>query len=83
VTLASTWASIGWPANSCSTFGRLDRIRVPWPAARTTTASFLSVISLPGHPATAAKWRILSSDRTDLGTVETGMKTSKFERLVT
>ena len=34
---SSTRSIIGRPAIECSTFGRLDFIRVPWPAAKTTT----------------------------------------------
>src|SRR3954465_8244517 len=32
-----TCASRGWPASGCSTFGRLECMRLPWPAARMTT----------------------------------------------
>src|SRR3546814_18269194 len=34
----STWRTIGRPATGCSTLGSRDFIRVPWPAARMTTA---------------------------------------------
>src|SRR5690554_4650938 len=36
----------GRPPSRCSTFGTDDFIRVPWPAARTMTASRLSVMGL-------------------------------------
>ena len=44
-TLASTWRSMGQPASGCRTFGRADFMRVPAPAASTTTAmgDFMSV----------------------------------------
>ena len=32
-----TWASSGWPASGCSTFGSADFMRLPSPAARITT----------------------------------------------
>ena len=34
---ARTWPSIGIPPTGCSTLGRRDFMRVPWPAARMTT----------------------------------------------
>ena len=37
-TLSSTWRIIGQPASGCSTFGSADFMRVPAPAASTTTA---------------------------------------------
>src|SRR3546814_13473181 len=39
LTEASTGQSIGLPATGCSTLGRSDFMRLPFPAARTTTAS--------------------------------------------
>src|SRR3546814_19909494 len=39
-TEAWTCQSIGLPAMGCSTLGRSDFMRVPFPAARITTASF-------------------------------------------
>src|SRR3546814_11774195 len=39
LTEASTCQSIGLPATGCSTLGRSDFMRLPFPAARTTTAS--------------------------------------------
>ena len=38
-----TCPSIGTPHSSCSTFARLDFIRVPWPAARTMTVVSLNL----------------------------------------
>src|SRR6185369_17044266 len=35
--VSRTWPSIGLPATGCSTLGRRDFMRVPWPAARMTT----------------------------------------------
>src|SRR6185436_2069509 len=37
-TVSRTWRIIGLPAIGCSTFGRADFMRVPAPAASTTTA---------------------------------------------
>src|SRR5690606_33706687 len=34
---SSTWANIGRPAMGCRTFGKAECMRLPWPAARTTT----------------------------------------------
>src|SRR4030095_13756414 len=34
--VATTWESNGLPAKGCSTFGRSDFMRLPWPAARMT-----------------------------------------------
>ena len=38
-TTASTWSIIARPASRCSTLGRGDFIRVPLPAASTTTVT--------------------------------------------
>src|ERR1035438_8437821 len=35
--VSSTCSSMGRPARGCSTFGRSERMRLPWPAARMTT----------------------------------------------
>src|SRR5690625_48443 len=43
--VSSTWQTIGLPASRCSTLGSVERIRVPWPAARITTSSII-VMSL-------------------------------------
>ena len=43
---ASTWPSIERPPTRCSTFGVAERMRVPWPAARTTTAA--TAVALAG-----------------------------------
>src|SRR6186997_1222516 len=39
---ASTWSSIGRPARGWRTLGMRDRMRVPWPAARTMAAGAVS-----------------------------------------
>src|SRR5205814_3401707 len=35
----TTCSIIGSPTSGCNTFGRLDFMRVPWPAVRMTTAT--------------------------------------------
>ncbi|CSD55952.1 Uncharacterised protein [Vibrio cholerae] len=42
-----TCLTIGLPANVCSTFGILECIRVPFPAARITVLNFICY--LPSH----------------------------------
>ena len=57
-TLSSTWRTIGQPASGCSTFGSADFMRVPAPAASTTTAmgDFMAVrCHGAGRPARCAK----------------------------
>src|SRR3546814_16591875 len=49
LTEASTCQSIGLPATGCSTLGRSDFMRLPFPAARTTTASLRADIVEPEH----------------------------------
>src|SRR5262249_47411371 len=51
-TLSSTWRTIGQPASGCGTFGTADFMRVPAPAASTTTAigDFMAVRMPSGTP---------------------------------
>ena len=41
------WAIIGFPQTGCSTFGKSDFMRVPWPAARRTAVTFMSISCSP------------------------------------
>ena len=42
--LASTWPIMGRPVMACITFGKVDFIRVPLPAARMTAAALASAM---------------------------------------
>ena len=46
----SAWCSIGTPARGCSTLGRSEFIRVPMPAARTTTETCILPLSFLSRP---------------------------------
>ena len=40
---AMTWPSMGMPATLCSTLGKADFMRVPWPAARMMAAIVMRI----------------------------------------
>ena len=47
LTASSTWARSDWPAIACSTFGRVERMRVPSPAASTMARQVRSTANGP------------------------------------
>src|SRR5271170_1743178 len=54
---ASTCASSDRPATGCSTFGRLERIRVPSPAASTTVRLDRADIPILAYPCSSGEYR--------------------------
>src|SRR5262249_47473336 len=51
-----TWTTIGRPQMTCSGLGRSDRMRVPWPAARTIARALTTSYLAPsGHRSRARR----------------------------
>src|SRR4051812_40480316 len=66
-TLSSTWRTIGQPANGCRTLWSADFMRVPAPAASTTTAmgDFMTVRMPCGTPSRKLHVRQLDVQRAE------------------
>src|SRR5262249_8784329 len=59
-TASSTWARSDWPAIACSTFGRVERMRVPSPAASTMARQVRSAANGPPPRRASAAGAVIS-----------------------